>query len=99
MDLGPSRTCSTGVNHSDRAASPYELTIRPLTAADRGSLAELPDRVSPQSAASRFHGAVIVLDGRGIEGVDRLARDAEDADTAEVVAPGAMGPHDRRPEV
>jgi hypothetical protein len=41
------------VNHSDRAASPYALTIRPLTAADRGSLAELPERVSPQSAATR----------------------------------------------
>ena len=26
--------------------------------ADRGSLAELPDRVSPRSAVSRFHGAV-----------------------------------------
>lgn len=46
------------MNHSDRAASPSGLTIRPLTAADRASLAELPERVSPQSAVSRFHGAV-----------------------------------------
>lgn len=46
------------MNHSDQAASPFGLTIRPLTAADRGSLAGLPDRVSPQSAVSRFHGAV-----------------------------------------
>jgi RimJ/RimL family protein N-acetyltransferase len=94
------------VNHSDRAALPYGLTIRPLAAADRGSLAELPGRVSPQSAISRFHGAVsrlsepfldqlldlregqreavIALDGREIVGVARFARDAEDADTAEV---------------
>jgi hypothetical protein len=103
MDLGPSRNRSPGVNHSDRAASPYGLTIRPLAAADRGDLAELPERVSPQSAISRFHGAlsplsepfldqlldlregqreaVIGLDGRGIVGVARFARDAEDGDT------------------
>ena len=94
------------MSHSDRAASPSGLTIRPLTAADRGSLADLPDRVSPQSAVSRFHGAVsglseqfldllldlrdgqreamIALDGPEIVGVARFARDAQDADTAEV---------------
>ena len=42
---------------------PADLTIRPLTAADRDLLAELPSRVSPQSAISRFHGAVSSLAG------------------------------------
>ena len=58
MDLGPSRSRSSGTNRSDRAASPYGLTIRPLAPADLGSPAELPDRVSLRSAVSRFHGAV-----------------------------------------
>ena len=58
MDLGPSRSRSSGTNRSDRAASPYGLTIRPLAPADPGSPAELPDRVSPRSAVSRFYGAV-----------------------------------------
>ena len=65
-----------------------------------------PDRVSPQSAISRFRRAVgrlsepfldhlldlregqreavIALDGRGIRGVARFARDPEEANTAEV---------------
>jgi hypothetical protein len=85
-------------------------------AADQGSLAELPDRVSSQSAISGIHGAVsrlsepfpghlldlhegqceavIALDGRGIVGVARFLRDAEDADTAEVavlVGSGTLG--------
>jgi hypothetical protein len=104
------------VNHSDRAASPDGRTIRPFTAADRGSLAELPDRVSSQSAISRSHEAVsrlsepfpdhlldlregqheavFALDGRGNVGIARFARDAEDADTAEVavlVGSGTLG--------
>ena len=39
--------------------SPIE--IRDLTAADRALLADLPARVSPQSAISRFHGALTSL--------------------------------------
>jgi acetyltransferase len=35
-----------------------QLTIRPLTADDRGALARFPERVSPQSAIARSHGAV-----------------------------------------
>jgi len=35
-----------------------QLTIRPLIADDRGALARFPERVSPQSAIARFHGAV-----------------------------------------
>jgi metallo-beta-lactamase superfamily protein len=42
---------ATGMNRSDRAASRYGLTIRPLAPADRGSMDELPDRVSPRSAS------------------------------------------------
>jgi hypothetical protein len=34
------------MNRSDRAVSPYGLTNRPLASADRGSLAELPDRAA-----------------------------------------------------
>jgi RimJ/RimL family protein N-acetyltransferase len=41
--------------------SAEQLIIRPLTADDRGALARLPERVSPQSAISRFHGAVGLL--------------------------------------
>jgi RimJ/RimL family protein N-acetyltransferase len=41
--------------------SAEQLSIRPLTADDRGALARLPERVSPQSAIARFHGAVRVL--------------------------------------
>ena len=37
------------------------IEIRDLTAADRTLLADLPRRVSPQSAMSRFHGALTSL--------------------------------------
>ena len=46
------------MNDLDWVVSPDGLTIRPLTAADRAALAKLPDRVSPQSAIGRFHGAL-----------------------------------------
>jgi hypothetical protein len=46
MDLGPSRSRSTGMNRSDREISPYGLTNRPLAPANRGSLAELPHRAA-----------------------------------------------------
>ena len=42
----------------DWAVSPDGLTTGPLTAADRAALARLPDRVSPQGAIGRFHGAL-----------------------------------------
>ena len=38
-----------------------ELTIRLLEAADRAELRKLPTRVSPESAISRFHGALTSL--------------------------------------
>lgn len=40
---------------------PAGVEIRALTAADRVLLADLPSRVSPQSAISRFHGALTSL--------------------------------------
>ena len=46
------------MNDLDWAVSPDGLTTGPLTAADRAALARLPDRVSPQSAIGRFHGAL-----------------------------------------
>ncbi|MGN6160348.1 MAG: GNAT family N-acetyltransferase [Marmoricola sp.] len=39
----------------------HDLEIRDLTAADRDLLADLPTRVSPQSAIARFHGALTSL--------------------------------------
>ena len=49
MDLCPSRSRTPGVNHSDRAASPYALTIRPLPAADRGSRRNCPNASRPRA--------------------------------------------------
>ena len=49
------------MNEPDRAVPPEGLSIRPLAAADRSALAKLPDRVSPKSAITRFHGAVSSL--------------------------------------
>jgi len=46
------------VNDLDGAVSPDGLPIRPLTAADRASLAKTPGCGSPQSAIRRFHGAL-----------------------------------------
>ena len=40
---------------------PPGVELRPLTPADRALLADLPSRVSPQSAISRFHGALSQL--------------------------------------
>ena len=94
------------MNHSDRAASPYGLTTGRWPRWTGAAWQNCPDQSPPQSAISRFHGAVsrlsepfldqllnlregqreavIALDGRRIVGVARFARDAENADTAEV---------------
>ncbi len=37
------------MNRRDRAISPYGLTNRPFAPADRGSLAELPDRAAERA--------------------------------------------------
>jgi GNAT superfamily N-acetyltransferase len=43
------------------ASSSDVLRIRPLSGEDRAALAELPKRISAESAISRFHGGVTML--------------------------------------
>jgi hypothetical protein len=46
------------------ASSSDVLRIRPLSGEDRAALAELPKRISAESAISRFHGGVTMLTNR-----------------------------------
>jgi hypothetical protein len=46
------------------ASSSDVLRIGPLSGEDRAALAELPKRISAESAISRFHGGVTMLTNR-----------------------------------
>ena len=43
------------------------VRIRPLSGGDRAALAELPKRISAESAISRFHGGVTMLTDRTLD--------------------------------
>ena len=49
------------------ASSSDVLRIRPLSGEDRAALAELPKRISAESAISRFHRGVTMLTDRTLD--------------------------------